>query len=80
MPKLTLVPPTPPGPAEKIRLRIKSAPKPVAMLQCNRCGGREVIVTRIGVIFENGKTKGGTKQVLCATCYVKGERVVLASS
>lgn len=48
------------------------------MLQCRRCGGREVIETKVGVLWQAGKTKGGTKQILCATCAMKGERVVLA--
>ena len=48
------------------------------MLQCHRCGGREVIETKIGVLMQDGKTKGGTKQVLCACCLMRGERVVLA--
>jgi hypothetical protein len=78
VPKLTLVPSKPPGPAEAVRLRVKKAPKPAAMLQCNRCGGREVLELKTGVMLEDGKPKGGTKQLVCATCYMKGDRVVLA--
>jgi hypothetical protein len=48
------------------------------MLQCNRCGGREVLELKTGVMLEGGKPKGGTKQLVCANCYMKGERVVLA--
>jgi hypothetical protein len=52
-------------------------PKPAAMLQCRRCGGREVIEAKIGVSLEGGKAQGGTKVLLCALCLLKGERVVL---
>ena len=48
------------------------------MLECPRCQGHEVIQTKIGVLFVNGKTQGGTKQTLCVLCLMKGERVVLA--
>jgi hypothetical protein len=78
MPKLTVVPPSEPGPTERVRLRIKRAPKPAAMLQCHRCGGREVIQTKTGVMVEAGKAKGGTRQLLCAACFARGDRVVLA--
>jgi hypothetical protein len=77
VPKFTVVPPSEPSPKEKVILRIKKAPKPASMLQCNRCGGREVIETRTGVLYENGKPKGGTKALICANCHAKGERVVL---
>ncbi|CFN69610.1 hypothetical protein L550_0475 [Bordetella pertussis H973] len=47
------------------------------MIQCPRCGGREVIETRIGV-FETARTwSGGTKVLLCVLCFMRGERVVL---
>lgn len=48
------------------------------MLQCNRCGGRELIQTKTGVMSDGHKTTGGTKQLLCAHCLSKGERVVVA--
>jgi hypothetical protein len=48
------------------------------MIQCYRCGSREVIETKIGMFYKNGKASGGTKQILCASCFMKGERVVLA--
>lgn len=48
------------------------------MLECRRCGGREVIETRIGVLYVDGKPRGGTKMLLCAECQRRGERVVLA--
>lgn len=78
MARLTVVPPSEPSPAEKVRLRVKAAPKPAAMLQCNRCGGRELIETKTGVLFKDGKPQGGTKQLICASCLAHGERVVVA--
>lgn len=48
------------------------------MIQCRRCGGREVIETRIGVESVGGKTRGGTKVLICAVCMLKGERIVVS--
>lgn len=78
VPNLKIVPPSEPSPAEKVRQRIKRAPKPEAMLQCNRCGGREVVETKTGVVLKNGKPGGGTRQYVCANCLSHGTRVVLA--
>ncbi len=64
------------SPVEKVRKRLKDA-KPAEMLQC-RCGGREVIVSLTGVLLKDGKPSGGTRQLLCAACFTKGDRVVLA--
>lgn len=77
MPNLKLVPVVSPSPVEKVRQRVKSAPKPTAMLQC-RCGSREMIETKTGVLLIGGKPTGGTKQIICAACMLKGERVVVA--
>jgi len=74
--KLKLVPPEAPGPKEQVRQRLRKTAKPATMLQCPRCAGRELIETKVGVLFD-GKPKGGTKQLLCAMCLVKGERVVI---
>lgn len=52
-------------------------PKPAILLQC-RCGSREFIETKAGVEFVNGKTRGGTKMLLCMHCLMKGDRVVIA--
>ena len=62
------------GPARKRTRTSRLA----CMLECGRCGGHEVIQTKTGVLFKDGKTVGGTKQTLCALCFSKGERVVLA--
>lgn len=77
-PALRIVPPSAPSPAEKVRQRARKAPKPASMLQCNRCAGRELIETRSGVLFKNGKPSGGTRQLVCALCLLNGERVVIA--
>lgn len=70
--------PAPDTPTEKVRQRVRKAPRPAAMLQCQRCAGREVIEARTGVLLEGGKPRGGTKQMLCVGCLARGERVVLA--
>ena len=80
MPRFEVIPgtPAPDTPAEQVRKRVRAQPKPASMIQCHRCGGREVVETRIGVLLQGGKTKGGTKALLCACCLLRGERVVLA--
>lgn len=67
----------PDTPKEAVKRRVRKMPKPGAMVQCYRCSGREVIETKIGVILKDGKPTGGTKQLLCAGCLIRGERVVL---
>lgn len=69
--------PAPTSARERVADRLNAA-KPAEMLQCSRCGGREVIETKVGVLMRGGKASGGTKQILCATCWRRGERVVLA--
>lgn len=56
---------------------MRAMPKPAAVLQCNRCGGREMIETKTGMLFKDGKASGGTKQIVCVSCLMKGERVVV---
>lgn len=68
----------PDTPAEQVRRRVRAMPKPEAMVQCHRCGGREVFITKIGVVIKAGKPSGGTSAYLCACCFMRGERVVLA--
>ena len=48
-----------------------------SMIRCHRCGGAEVFQTKIGMMYKDGKAVGGTKQLLCALCFMQGERVVL---
>ena len=78
-PKLHLIQGTlaPDTPAEKVRKRVRAMPKPPTMVQCHRCGGREVIETRIGVLMKNGNPTGGTKTMICVGCLLRGERVTL---
>jgi len=68
----------PDTPAELVRRRVRAMPKPEAMVQCHRCGGREVLETKIGVMMKNGKPTGGTKVLLCVGCLLNGERVVVS--
>jgi hypothetical protein len=70
--------PPPDTPKQRVIDRIKKHPKPASMLQCRRCGGREVLELKAGVLYQDGKTKGGIKTIVCASCFLKGERVVLA--
>ncbi len=77
MPRLKLVDKPPLAPKEEVRRRVRRHPKPAAMLQCHKCGGREVITARNGVEVRDGKAVGGTKVLLCALCFARGERVVL---
>lgn len=80
MPKFLVIDGTPPPdtPQQRVRNRIKAGPKPAAMLSCYRCGGREVLQLKTGVLMQNGKPTRGTKAIVCAHCFMKGERVVLA--
>lgn len=78
-PKLHLIQGTlaPDTPAEKVRKRVRAMPKPPTMVQRHRCGGREVIETKIGVLMKSGKPTGGTKTMICVGCLLNGERVML---
>ena len=79
MPKLTVIHGTP-APDTQVRLvreRVKAEPKPVALVECHRCGGREFIETKTGLMFDRGKTSGGTKNLICVGCLLNGERVTL---
>jgi hypothetical protein len=71
---LKSVPYSQPPEAEKRRQRIKA---PSAALSC-RCGSQDVIEVKSGVVLRYGKPSGGTKQIFCAICFMKGDRVVLA--
>lgn len=80
MPRLTVIEGTPAAdtPQQRAVDRVKRAPKPAAMLQCPRCGCREVLPLTTGAVLKNGKVSGGTTVHVCAACFMKGERVVLA--
>jgi hypothetical protein len=74
--RLTVVPQVVPPAAEKVRSRLVKQSRPACVLQC-RCGAREFIEARTGVEFYNGRARGGTKVLLCAACYMRGQRVVV---
>ena len=78
-PRLHVIPgaPAPDTPVERVRKRARATLKPPFMVDCHRCGGREVIETRIGLMARNRRASGGTRQYLCALCFMRGERVVL---
>jgi hypothetical protein len=80
MPRFTVIPGSPPPdtPKQCVIDRIKKHPKPAAMIQCHRCGCREVLELKTGVLYQDGRATGGTKAIVCAHCFMKGERVVLA--
>lgn len=80
MAKFTVIDGSPPPdtPQQRMRDRIKRMPKPASMISCHRCGGIEVLALKIGVLYQEGKMKGGTRVIVCAACFMKGERVVLA--
>lgn len=69
--------PAPDTPKEQVRKRARAHLKPPALIDCHRCGGREIIETRIGALVRSRRVTGGTKQYLCASCFMRGERVVL---
>lgn len=71
------VTPLPDTPKERVLKRVRAHAKPKYMLSCHRCGGREVIVAKIGVMYRDGKAIGGTQSILCAACFMRGQRVVL---
>ena len=75
--KLTIVPASAPPEPERLRLKRRADPKPPTMLQC-RCGSRDVLQVKTGVLMSAGKPTGGTRQLLCAACYMTGKRIVLA--
>lgn len=77
---LTVVRGTPPPDTPKQRVvdKLKRQPRPATMLQCPRCAGREVLELKSGASMQGGKLKGGATQIVCATCFMKGERIVLA--
>jgi hypothetical protein len=75
-PKLQLVPPGQPTPAEKIFLRHKQIPRPAGMLQCNRCGSRAMLTVVTGVIIDKSGRKQNRGTVIdkdvCASCWKQG--------
>lgn len=79
MGKLTIIQgtPAPATPEEAVRKRLRKSEKPAEMLQCHRCGCRELFEARTGVMYREGRSSGGTKALLCSACFMKGQRVVV---
>lgn len=77
--RLTIVPATPPPdtPAQRVRERVKKMPRPADMAQCPRCGGREFLTTKTGVLLKAGKPTGGTPNLICVHCLARGERIAV---
>lgn len=69
--------PAPDTPRERARKRVKAMPRTECQLMCQRCGAMEFIETLAGPIVLNGNVQGGTKILLCAACFMRGERVVV---
>lgn len=71
------------GSVEKDDPRVKAAkvrkrkPAAASLISCHRCGGNAVLEVKLGMVFKDGKASGGTKQLLCASCFMRGERVVI---
>ena len=63
-------------PKERVRKRVKAMPNPADLLQCPRCGGRELIEARIGVP-RGGSIRDGTPALLGTLCLMRGERVTV---
>jgi len=74
--KLSIVPKTTAPESERRRQRLKES-KPAALIEC-RCGCCEVIEIKSSVLLKDGRPQGGVKQLICAACFAKGERVVLS--
>jgi hypothetical protein len=76
-PTLSLVPRHQPDARDETILRVKKMPRPDGMLQCPRCGCREVLNTQAGVIITKGRRKPGTKIAIdeCAQCWKAGLHV-----
>jgi hypothetical protein len=64
--------PAPDTAQEQVRKRVKAAPRPAAMPQCSRCGGREYIEAKIGA------GKSAAKNKLCVVCLLQGQRIVMS--
>ena len=77
MPRLKLIQgtPAPDTPAQRVLERVKKMPKPASMAQCPRCGGREFLTTKTGVVIKAGKATGGVPNLVCVNCLARGERI-----
>lgn len=69
--------PPPDTALERVRKRVNKQPKPGHLLRCKRCSGTATMEVTIGAEVFRGRTRGGTKQLICAVCALQGELVVL---
>ncbi len=74
MPKLSIVPPSEPSPAEKVRQRIRGMDRPDGILQCPRCGCRASATVTAGSRIVNGRREAGTviAKDVCDECRKRG--------
>lgn len=70
--------PAPDTPRERTLSRMRKMPKPEHVLRCPRCTGISVIQVKLGMSYRNGKPVGGQKQLICETCFLNGERVLVS--
>lgn len=73
--------PAPETDKQKVRKRLRDSRAengPYNQLSCHRCSGIAVIEIKLGMIVKRGqRPSGGTKQIICATCFKDGEMVTL---
>lgn len=76
-PKFTVIDGVTDTPRQKAEKLKKERPGAAHLLTCFRCGSSTVLEVKTGVIVKNGKASGGTKQLICAFCFMKGQSVTL---
>ena len=79
MAKFEVIQGTPPPDTltNRVRARRRADPNP-GVLQCPRCGSRSMIEERTGGHKTRaGKLAGGVTNIICMSCMMRGERVVV---
>ena len=71
---LKLVKPAPPSPKQAVLERLKRAPRPEGMLQCNSCGGRAIVSVTAGAFIQDGRYNRGMliTDRECLECWKRG--------
>lgn len=80
MPKFEVIQgtPAPDTLTNRVRANRRADEKPANVLQCPRCGSRSMIEERTGGHkTKAGKLAGGVTNIICASCMLRGERVVV---
>lgn len=80
MPKFEVIngTPAPDTLKERVRARRRADPKPPEVLQCQRCGSRSMLEERTGGSrTKAGRLTGGVINIICMSCIMRGERVVV---